>query len=196
MVNYLIAAALIVTPIGATQIDGQGTADPSEEPSRMAQVQDKPAKQPTPEDYIKPLDNYLAKTPMAGTGRYFYQAEQKYGVKKELLMAIAFAETSYNRNPQRGSQFNAFSICSFDSTNTTCHYNSYEEAIYAAADTLTNPQKPLGKQNYRIIGELSRYGNSNRSIWASSPSNWNRNITSEVSRITGKPVDAHWVWRK
>lgn len=189
---FLIACAISwLTP----NVQAKGTEPPKAE-TKPAQADSEPQKPLTDADYIAPLDNYLKDTPMAGTGRAFWEAEKRYGVSKELLMSIAYAETSYNRNPQRGSRFNAFSICSHDSTSTTCEYGSYDEAINAAAYWLTDPKTPIGSKGYTTVGQLSRFGNPHGTIWASSASNWNRNTTSELSRIHGKPVDHAYGWRR
>lgn len=132
--------------------------------------------------YWKPLDHWLKKQGSPLSGYDFYLVGRKYGIDPDLLIGIVKAETSLARQKQRGSAYNIGSVCSFDSTNTTCHARSYRHGIELIAQTLTN--RMLGK--HVSVSQLSRYGNPNSAIYASSPINWHRNVVGTMNQLKGK----------
>lgn len=192
IVGMLAFLVLVLPP--QMYVMAQGQPKPKA-PVKATEPKPKTPKTYTLKDYVEPLDKYLANTPMAGDGQAFYEAEQTFGVRKELLMAIAYAESNYNRVHQRGAKHNPFSLCSYDSTNTTCDFASDRDAIFEAARTLVDARKPIGRAGYTNVGQLSRASNPHGVIWASSMHNWQKNVVNELTKITGQPVTPAWNWR-
>jgi len=187
MVNYLIAAALIATPVAV----GQGTADLSQEPSRMAHVQDKPKAPPKPEDYYVPWDNWLKKQGSPISGKDVWTASQETKIKGEVLICITGAETNFGKVAQRGSKTNVGSVGSYDATNTTHPAGSIVEGLAMIGRTLNN--QLLGHKT--TIAQLSRKSEPYGPVYAMSTHNWETNMVNCLTKITGKPVTNQFEFR-
>lgn len=186
MVNYLIAAAVIVTPVAVSQ-----EADKTLPPPPMAQVQDKPAKQPTPEDYYVPWDNWLKKQGSPINGIDVWHASQETKIKGEVLICITGAETNFGKVAQRGSHTNVGSVGSYDATNTTHSASSVREGLTMIGKTLNNGL--LGHKT--TIAQLSRKSEPYGAIYASSTHNWETNVVGCLSKITGSAVTNQFQFR-
>lgn len=179
---WLMAGAIFSLPVPAPE-----THEP---PERAAAVhaenksvdQTDQHRKYTARDYWAPLDRWLKKQGSPLSGKDFYDVGRQYGIDPDLLIGIAKAETSLATVQQRGSKYNIGSVCSYDSTNTTCHATSYRHGIEQIAQTLNNGL--LG--SHVSVSQLSRYGNAHGAIYASSPSNWHRNVVGTMNALKGK----------
>ncbi|MCP4522748.1 MAG: peptidoglycan DD-metalloendopeptidase family protein [Candidatus Gracilibacteria bacterium] len=98
-------------------------------------------------------------------------------------MCIGLAETGLGRHIKKGSGYNVGNVGNNDSGDIR-HFQSAQEGIYAMVRTLNNQY--LGK--YNQIDQLSRYGNKDGIIYASSPDHWHNNIITCMSSIKGYEV--------
>lgn len=192
MVNYLIAAALVVTPLGATQVPNptKEVKTPQKEAEVPYTASEKPPN-PTPEDYYVPWDNWLQKQGSPLRGEDFFSAQQETGIKGEVLICITGAETNFGKVAQRGSTTNVGSVGSYDATNTTHAAATPLDGIKMIGHTLNN--KLLGHKT--TIAQLSRKSEPYGSVYAESTYNWETNVVSCLSKITGKPIDNQYEFR-
>lgn len=110
------------------------------------------------------------------------------GIDPTFLMCVGLAETTlwnYLKTP-----FNVWNVGNTDS-GSTYSFGSARNGIYWMAKTFNN--KILGK--YSEIQELSRYGNKDGQIYASSPENWHNNIIKCMSHIKGEYVPDNYNFR-
>lgn len=160
--------------------------------SPTAPVASPTPKQLTDKDYYEPLDSWLKKQQSPLSGEDFYQVGKAYHIDPDLLIAIAKAETNLGRVRQRGSTFNIGSVCSYDSSNSTCVATSYRQGVEQIAQTLTNQY--LG--GYANVGQLSRKHNPTGHVYASSTEHWENNVLNTLSALKGKTIDATYNFRR
>ena len=173
--RILIAIAL-VAGVGSVQ-----AKDVPKAPEKPSESITQPPRVLTAEDYWVPLDNWLKKQGSPLSGRDFYEVGLAYKLDPDFLIAVAKAETQLGTVKQRGSTYNIGSVCSHDSTNTTCQATSYRQGIEMIAQTVNN--NLLGR--YTHVSQFSRAGNCCGPIYASSPSNWHRNVTTTMNALKG-----------
>lgn len=138
---------------------------------------------PTPEDFWKPLDNWLKYQGSPLSGKDAYEVGKQYGIDPDFLIAVTKAETQLCKVKQRGSEFNCGSVGSYDSTNTTFQANSYRHGFEQIAQTVNNNLL----RRYSKISELSRSHNKNQSpVYATSDGNWFRNCLATMNALKGK----------
>lgn len=190
----LVALSLVVTPVAAST---DATASPKR-PEDKARIvyPDKPKKNPTFADYYVPLDNWLRKigSPLAGHAKELVEESRAGRIDPDFVLAVGYAETNLGANGvrQRGSEYNLWSVASYDSTNTTVHPNNFRNAIRLTVATLNNEY--LG--GYRYVWQLSGYRNKTGKVYATSPTgNWERNVVATLSRIKGRPIDHNYNFR-
>lgn len=182
MVNYLIAGALILTPV-ASQVPSPTKAPNVAQNEAESLVEGTEKKSPpTPEDYWVPLDNWLKKQGSPLSGKDFYEIGQQYKIDPDFLIAVTKAETNLGKVQQRGSACNVGSVGSYDSTNTTHSCGSHRHGIEMIAQTVNNGY--LG--GYVRVSQLSRFGNPHGKVYASSPINWHRNVVNTMNALKGK----------
>jgi len=97
-------------------------------------------------------------------------------IDPSFLMCVGLAESGLGNHLKTG--FNVGNIGNTDSGGTY-EFLSAREGVYWMAKTLNN--KFLGK--YTTIDQLSRYGNKDGSIYASSASNWHNNVVRCLSAL-------------
>lgn len=104
--------------------------------------------------------------------------EEAVGAKIDpsFLMCVGLAETSLGNHLK--TPYNIGNIGNTDSGGTY-EFASAREGVYWMTKTLNN--KFLGK--YTTIDQLSRYGNKDGSIYASSSSNWHNNVVRCLSAL-------------
>lgn len=138
---------------------------------------------PTPEDYYLPLERWLKAQGSPLSGKDFYEVGVQYKVDPDFLIAVAKAETNLGKVKQRGSTYNIGSVCSHDSTSTTCQATSYRQGIAMIAQTVNNQYL----RRYTHISQLSRSHNPHQSpIYASSRANWFWNVKRTMDALKGK----------
>jgi murein DD-endopeptidase MepM/ murein hydrolase activator NlpD len=107
--------------------------------------------------------------------KVWIEGSKSTGIDPYFGICVGWAETSY-RNFK--STNNIGNVGNDDSGNTRV-FATAQEWIEALFNVLNN--RYLG--NYNTIDQLSRYGNSDGFIYASSPFNWQNNITKCLSSI-------------
>lgn len=113
----------------------------------------------------------------------------KYRVRAELLVCIAKADS--NLGKQLKTANNIGNVGNTDSGRTQS-FATPIAGLEAIGATLNNQY--LG--SYTKLGELSvGGGNTTGPIYASSPVNWHRNVSTCLSEITGEKVDSDWNFR-
>jgi len=119
----------------------------------------------------------------------FIEAGQKHNIKPEVIICIANADSSLGRELK--TAYNIGNVGNNDRGDTREMFTAWE-GIEAIAITLNN--RFLG--HYTTIGQLSRGGgNKTGSIYASSPDNWNRNVKTCLSELTGEKVTEEFQFR-
>jgi hypothetical protein len=80
------------------------------------------------------INRFLAKyrSPMAGTGKEFVAAADRYGLDWRLLPAIAFQESNLGKKIPKGSH-NPFGWAIYEGANYGAYFNSWSEAINIVA---------------------------------------------------------------
>lgn len=109
-------------------------------------------------------------------------------IDPDLVICIGFAETTLGNYLK--SINNVGNVGNNDRGNTVV-YQTPEDGIKAIVDVLNNSY--LGK--YNTIGELSRWGNKEGPIYASSTRNWFINVSKCMSAIKGGFVDDDYRFR-
>lgn len=97
-------------------------------------------------------------------------------IDPSFLMCVGLAETGLGNHLK--TAYNIGNIGNTDS-GSTYEFMSARDGIYWMVKTLNN--KFLGK--YTTIDQLSRYGNKDGSIYASSSSNWHNNVVRCLSAL-------------
>lgn len=79
------------------------------------------------------IDNFLIKnnSPMAGTGKVFVQASDKYNIDWRLLPAIAFQESTLGK--KLSGSYNPFGWGAVDGTNFSVQFESWGDAIFTVS---------------------------------------------------------------
>lgn len=113
---------------------------------------------------------------------------EKYKIKPPVLVCIAKADSSLWQALKTKNNFG--NVWNNDRWNRV-HFNSPIEWISAIGKVLNN--KYLW--SYTKINELSRYGNSNWAIYASSTSNWHNNVINCLSQIYEKELPDDFEFR-
>ena len=112
----------------------------------------------TAEQLNTKLDNKLA-----GAGRYFIEAQKKYGINAEFLVAIAIHESGNGTSVAARRKNNFFGLIG---KRGQLSFSSPQECIEYAAKTLTKPEGYyFGRGRYTISRIASRYAADKR--WSS-----------------------------
>lgn len=181
----LLLAALVVIPAGvATRPQPRAEAKNVTESVSVASVH-------TPEDYWKPWDAWLKAKGSPISGKDVWTASQQTKIKGEVIICITGAETNFGKVAQRGSYTNVGSVGSYDQTNTTHHAPSVLDGLLMIGQTLNNTY--LGKKV--TIAQLSRKSEPYGAVYAESTYNWETNVVSCLSEITGKPQTNQFLFR-
>jgi len=104
------------------------------------------------------------------------------------LMCVGLAETGLGRHLKTG--YNVGNIGNTDSGGTY-EFASARDGIYWMGKTLNNSY--LGK--YERLSDLSRWGNKDGSIYASSSKNWHTNIINCLSALKGRFIEDDYKFR-
>lgn len=120
--------------------------------------------------------------------RVWMEWSKATGIDPYFWICVGWAETSF-RNFK--SQNNIWNVGNDDSGNTK-EFTTVQEGIEALFNVLNN--KYLG--NYYTIDQLSRYGNSDGFIYASSPFNRQNNITKCLTSIYWYYVPEDYPFRR
>lgn len=110
------------------------------------------------------------------------------GIDPTFMMCVGLAETSLGRHLK--TPYNIGNVGNTDSW-ATRNFSSAREWIYWMTKTFNNQY--LG--DYTKIEQLSRYGNKDGAIYASSEFNWHNNITKCMSHIKGEYVSDDYEFR-
>jgi len=111
-----------------------------------------------------------------------------WNIDPTFVMCIWLAETSLGRNLK--TPYNVWNVWNTDSW-AVKNYMNARSWIYWIVKTLNN--KILW--NYTQIKDLSRYGNANWPIYASSPDHWHNNIIKCMSAVKWKNVPDYYNFR-
>jgi murein DD-endopeptidase MepM/ murein hydrolase activator NlpD len=111
-----------------------------------------------------------------------------WNIDPTFMMCVGLAETGLGRNLK--TPFNIGNIGNTDSWATQVFPNA-RSGIYWMTKTFNN--RFLWK--YTKISQLSRYGNKDGTIYASSPDNWHNNITKCMSHIKQKFIPDDYPFR-
>lgn len=132
------------------------------------------------------LENYASST----FASHDMWTEEAVGGKIDpsFLMCVGLAETGLGNHLKTG--YNVGNIGNTDSGGTY-DFISAREGVFWMAKTLNN--KFLRK--YTSIDQLSRYGNKDGSIYASSSSNWHNNVVRCLSALKGRFVEDNFQFR-
>lgn len=116
--------------------------------------------------------------------------EESIGAKIDpsFLMCVGLAESGLGRSLKTGN--NVGNIGNTDSGGTYT-FDTPREGVYWMARTLNNQY--LGK--YDTIDELSRWGNKEGSIYASSSSNWHNNLIRCISALKDRFIEDDFKFR-
>lgn len=106
----------------------------------------------------------------------------------ETIVCIAYADSSLGRFLK--TEHNYGNVGNNDRGDTVS-YSNMEQGFNAIAKTLNN-QYLWG---YNHINELSRYGNLDWMVYATSPENWHINVTNCLWMIYDKWVSDDWYFR-
>lgn len=113
----------------------------------------------------------------------------KYELKASVLVCIAKADSSLGQALKTKNNFgNVGNNDRWDKVS----FASPIQGIEAIAQTLNNSY--LG--GYNTIDQLSRYGNKEWKIYASSPDNWHNNVTNCLSSLYGERIEDTFNFRK
>jgi len=97
-------------------------------------------------------------------------------IDRDVVICIAFAESTLGRYLTTSN--NIWNVWNDDRWNRV----SFNSAL-AWARSISNTLNNFYLWNYHTIRQLSRYGNVDGKIYASSPINWQRNVTKCLSQI-------------
>ena len=117
-----------------------------------------------------------------------YDGSTYTGIDPIFGMCIGFAETSYKHFKTKNNIWNVGN----DDSGNTVEYLSPLAGVQALYNVLNNQY--LGW--YYTINELSRFGNTDGYIYASSPYNRQKNIMKCMSTIYGYPVPEDYPFRR
>jgi murein DD-endopeptidase MepM/ murein hydrolase activator NlpD len=109
-------------------------------------------------------------------------------IDPSFLMCVGLAETGLGKNMK--TAYNVGNVGNTDSGGTY-DFVSAREGIYWMAKTLNNQY--LGK--YESMSDLSRWGNKNGSIYASSSKHWHSNIVRCLSALKGRFIEDDYKFR-
>lgn len=110
-------------------------------------------------------------------------------IDPSFLMCVWLAETTlgnYLKTP-----YNVWNVWNTDSGDVVS-FGSVRQGIAAMASTFNNRYL----REYNTVDELSRWGNENGAIYASSNANWHNNIIKCVSSIQGRFVEDNYRFRR
>ncbi len=111
-----------------------------------------------------------------------------WNIDPSFIMCVWLAETWLGRNLK--TPYNVWNIGNTDSW-ATKNFQNARSWIYWMVQTLNN--RFLG--SYKKISDLSRYGNKNWSIYASSSDHWHNNVTKCMSHIKQKYIPDDYPFR-
>ncbi len=132
------------------------------------------------------LSTYAA--PSFRDWRLWFDEALAGGIDPSFLMCIGLSESSLGYHLK--TAYNVWNIGNTDN-GSTYTFASPKEGIYWMARTFNN--KFLGK--YTQINELSRWGNSDGPIYASSNENWHNNTIRCLSSLKGRFIEDNFVFR-
>lgn len=112
----------------------------------------------------------------------------EWGVDPSFMMCIGLAETTLGNRLK--TSYNIGNIGNTDS-GSTYSFNSAQEGLYWMTATFNN--RFLGK--YTKLSELSRWGNPDGAIYASSNSNWHNNTVRCLSALKWRFVEDDFKFR-
>ncbi len=104
------------------------------------------------------------------------------------VMCIGMAETGLGNNVK--TPYNVGNVGNDDSGDTVA-FKDAKAGVQAIANTLNN--KYLSK--YSTVDKLSRWGNDDSHIYASSSTNWHENVTRCLSALKGRYVEDDYAFR-
>ena len=122
----------------------------------------------TAEQLDAKLDNKLE-----GTGQYFIEAQEKYGINAEFLVAIAIHESGNGKSVAARRKNNFFGLMG---RRGQLSFESPQECIDYAARTLTKPEGYyFGRGRYTISRIASRYA---------SDRNWSTRVIATMKSLS------------
>lgn len=134
--------------------------------------------------------NLIAKyaTPAFNNWEMWSTAATKGGVDASMVMCIGLAETGMGRYVK--SPFNVGNVGNNDSGDTLT-FRDAKTGVQAIINTLNN--KYLSK--YDTLDQLSRWGNDDDQIYASSSGHWHDNLIKCLSTLKGRFVEDQFAFR-
>lgn len=120
-----------------------------------------------------------------------WEVENKYNIREGVILAIIIAETSWGKFGY-GIEgcWNYWNVWNNDRWDRVGYSTPYAGARVIPL-TLNNQHL----WNYHTINQLSRYGNSDWKIYASSPINWQTNVMKCLSKIKWYTVPEDFPFR-
>jgi len=120
--------------------------------------------------------------------QHFIDFEQKYKIKKEAIVCIAWADSGLWKMLK--SKNNIGNVGNND-RGDVIHFATIEKGIEAMFKVLNN--KYLGHK--QSIGSLSPWGGGTRPFYATSQENWNINVLNCLNTILDSSIDESWNFR-
>ena len=117
----------------------------------------------------------------------WYGASKDTEINPIFWLCIGYAETSYKHFKSKNNIWNVGN----DDSGNTVEYDTPLSWVKALFNVLNNQYLWW----YYTINELSRFGNADDYIYASSPYNWQKNVTKCMSTIYGYPVPEDFPFR-
>jgi len=119
---------------------------------------------------------------------FMYRYAVAQGIDSALPVCIAFADSGLGR--ELLTPYNQGNVGNTDSGNKV-GFKSWEEGWVRLIDTLNN--KYLW--GYSHIEQLSRYGNKDGFVYATSPVNWHNNVKNCLEAVKGAELPDNWSFR-
>ncbi|MDD4530224.1 MAG: peptidoglycan DD-metalloendopeptidase family protein [Candidatus Gracilibacteria bacterium] len=134
--------------------------------------------------------NFLAKYATSSFNDWNIWVEESVNAKIDpsFLMCVGLAESSLGNHLKTAN--NVGNVGNVDSGGTYS-FSSPREGIYRMTKTFNN----RFLKQYNTMDKLSRWGNQNGPIYASSPENWHNNLVRCISALKGYVIEDNYKFR-
>lgn len=115
-------------------------------------------------------------SPLQESAKDFVMAEKTYKVPAKLLVAIAGVESGFGKNPPSCAFYNPFGYSSSTSPCGWWRFQSYHDAIYKVAQTISTDRAYQGYQRTGSILELAK-------VYTAIPEDWTEKVNWFMNQI-------------